>query len=456
MSGEWVPFIEKEEEEDNDYNSLSSNMNHRRTSYSSFKKPHSAMDPPSIIYQGEEERREEGKEGFDTWRLYADQLREEDRQEILNKINPSGKEKIKDPKKEKEEEESSVLEVSGTTKTNALQWLEDKLSRIQLDEDNMDLISVSETERNPYKRKFKTLIKGLTEERNVQIQKQAITQRSNLYISLHAAEREVERKRKLRNKENDEQKTVGVASFWRLQKEQALSHRGSLAMSSNQIPLGELRFKSVCEWAFVKIPAMNVDQLGKPVELDLVQKMFINAFLSSCAPLIYGIDWMRCQRKYYEEHHLTEVNYHSIVVSPRRFGKTWSVAIFVLALLWCVPGITIAVFSTNQRTSEAICGYVRKFLFALPDGEARLGRKSKKEIAILPADTVGKKLTLWERQNHPNSSVMLALPATGDGEFFFFLSHFSLPFPFFLQTFVFKRNRNIYNHRRSRVITSSE
>jgi hypothetical protein len=57
-----------------------------------------------------------------------------------------------------------------------------------------------------------------------------------------------------------------------------------------------------------------------------------------------------------------------LVVTSRGMGKTWSVAMFVAALLMCVPCIDVAVFAQGQKNSDAVITLVLKFLKAHPRG----------------------------------------------------------------------------------------
>ena len=66
-----------------------------------------------------------------------------------------------------------------------------------------------------------------------------------------------------------------------------------------------------------------------------------------------------------------------LVCTPRRFGKTWSVAMFVAALLYCVPNMWISVFSTGQRASSSLLDLAHKFVCSLKDGSKRVKKKNQ-------------------------------------------------------------------------------
>jgi hypothetical protein len=176
---------------------------------------------------------------------------------------------------------------------------------------------------------------------------------------------------------------------------------------------GELRFMKVVRTA-PWIAQMN------GINLDPVQHKFIEAFTFACAPRIYGKDWEANKIRFYEKYKLDRIHYQVLCMSPRRFGKTWSIAMFCLTMIWCVPGIIINVFSTNQRTSTSICRYIRKWLFALPEGKARLANEAKQEVWVIPSDATLSHRTQREKSNHPNKAGIIALPSSVVGTCFCF------------------------------------
>jgi hypothetical protein len=183
---------------------------------------------------------------------------------------------------------------------------------------------------------------------------------------------------------------------------------------SQETTLGELRFEEVKRMAFEVIPGHLRDQHGEPVSLDPIQMMFINAFISACAPLIFGRDWIRCKTAYLKAHDIQEVIYQALAMSPRRFGKTWSVAIFVVAMLWCIPGIEIAIFSTNLRAAKAMIGWIRKFMMHLPGGADRLANDAQIELHVVPKGA--ENLPQNKKRSHPGNSKVIAYPGKGEGD----------------------------------------
>lgn len=68
--------------------------------------------------------------------------------------------------------------------------------------------------------------------------------------------------------------------------------------------------------------------------------------------------------------------------TPRRFGKTTSVAMFCAALLYCVPDMWISCFSTGQRASSSLLDLVAKFVCTREDGEGRILKKNQEQLFL--------------------------------------------------------------------------
>jgi hypothetical protein len=61
-----------------------------------------------------------------------------------------------------------------------------------------------------------------------------------------------------------------------------------------------------------------------------------------------------------------------MAITPRRFGKTTAVAMFVAALALAVPGITVAIFSTGRRASNLLLQQVKSLLMCIPGAAAKI------------------------------------------------------------------------------------
>lgn len=92
------------------------------------------------------------------------------------------------------------------------------------------------------------------------------------------------------------------------------------------------------------------------------QELFHNKFIQACLPQIYGAEWPECCERVLEEFGIKRINYEVLIQTPRRLGKTISVAMFVCCMLLCCPEIRICVFSTGKRASSAIMLEVIKII----------------------------------------------------------------------------------------------
>jgi hypothetical protein len=81
-----------------------------------------------------------------------------------------------------------------------------------------------------------------------------------------------------------------------------------------------------------------------------------------------------------------QVTYEVLVCTPRRFGKTTSVAMFCAALLYCVPDMWISCFSTGQRASSSLLDLVAKFVCTREDGEGRILKKNQEQLFLKGSD----------------------------------------------------------------------
>ena len=120
------------------------------------------------------------------------------------------------------------------------------------------------------------------------------------------------------------------------------------------------------------------------------QCLFHQKFTNSCLPHIYKQDWNTQGVRVLKELGLPKVNYETLVITPRRWGKTWSVATYVLALLLAVPGIRICIFSTGRRASGSLLQIVIDFLMKQKGGANHVVKSSQEELWLNPNATSGK------------------------------------------------------------------
>lgn len=146
------------------------------------------------------------------------------------------------------------------------------------------------------------------------------------------------------------------------------------------------------------------------------QVLFHHSYVMACLPLIYGSDWPRNSVRVMKSYRLQQLEQLVLVLTPRRIGKTVSVAMFVGSLLLCIPGLTIAVFSTCQRASTAIMKLVLKIMSGIPDTARRILANNKETLQIgetaLPAGVGPNSAMAKKMANTPGVSVLNCFPAS--------------------------------------------
>ena len=118
------------------------------------------------------------------------------------------------------------------------------------------------------------------------------------------------------------------------------------------------------------------------------QVMFHDNFLIACLPHIYGKDWDANGARVMAEMDLKRIDYEVLVQTPRRFGKTIAVAMFVAVVALVCKGIKLSIFSTGSRASKSMVDWVLKFAAYLPKGLERIIKQSKEEL-MFSAEPLG-------------------------------------------------------------------
>lgn len=86
------------------------------------------------------------------------------------------------------------------------------------------------------------------------------------------------------------------------------------------------------------------------------------ACLQAMLPYIYGEEWDLNQGRILKKYNLKEVKQEVLIIMSRRQGKSFSVGMFVAALLLNCPKIRIAVWATAFRLSRALMEIIKNML----------------------------------------------------------------------------------------------
>ena len=107
-----------------------------------------------------------------------------------------------------------------------------------------------------------------------------------------------------------------------------------------------------------------LDSFG--IERSEMQKSFHEDMIGACAKLIFGPDLLAELDDLLLELGVDELIQQFMAITPRRMGKTYSVAMFVVALLFGIEGIEQAIFSTGRRASQKLIELIFRFLCKIP------------------------------------------------------------------------------------------
>jgi hypothetical protein len=114
------------------------------------------------------------------------------------------------------------------------------------------------------------------------------------------------------------------------------------------------------------------DNIGSPVIRSFHQRVFHRHMTIATLPLIFRGEWQTQSEAIKQRLKISEKVLQQVVIStPRRYGKSFAVAMFVAACLYAIPGFSIVVFSVAQRQSDMLMNHIRSFFDTLPGAKER-------------------------------------------------------------------------------------
>lgn len=106
-----------------------------------------------------------------------------------------------------------------------------------------------------------------------------------------------------------------------------------------------------------------------------LQVQMHRVFLKCCANVIFGGDVVaNYQLEIMEKWKWPDLKQEQIITAPRRFGKSWAVAMFACALALSKPNVEISIFSTGSRAAGADGGLM-SIIKRLIKGHFGIGRE---------------------------------------------------------------------------------
>lgn len=112
------------------------------------------------------------------------------------------------------------------------------------------------------------------------------------------------------------------------------------------------------------------------------QVEFHRAFIGSILKQIYGNDIYANLAKLLKQFDLDELRPDVAAITPRRFGKTTSVAMFAACVLFTQPDFSIDIYSTSRRASNKLLTLIYKFLCLLGDFSSMKHTRNHETLAI--------------------------------------------------------------------------
>lgn len=109
---------------------------------------------------------------------------------------------------------------------------------------------------------------------------------------------------------------------------------------------------------------------------------FHKAFISAILKKIYGQEIHANLVRLLKEYAIDELRPDVVICTPRRYGKTTSVAMFVAAVLWAIPGFKIDIYSTGRRASMKLLALIYKFVTLLSGTDTVVDTYNKETLGI--------------------------------------------------------------------------
>ena len=82
------------------------------------------------------------------------------------------------------------------------------------------------------------------------------------------------------------------------------------------------------------------------------------------------------------QHNITSCRQQFMSITPRRFGKTTAVAMFVAAFALAIPGTTTAIFSTGRRASNLLLQQIKNMMTAIPGAADKIVASNVETITL--------------------------------------------------------------------------
>lgn len=141
---------------------------------------------------------------------------------------------------------------------------------------------------------------------------------------------------------------------------------GSLKNKSGDEKLKDLKF-----W---------LDNLG--LKRHIHQIRFHEHMIKASLSKIYEVEWETQYESIMKKFSIQKMKRELLFSCPRRFGKTFSVALYCAAYMLSVPNCQVAVFSTGKRTAKKLMMLILSFLSRFPGFEDHIKTKNQEDLIL--------------------------------------------------------------------------
>lgn len=113
------------------------------------------------------------------------------------------------------------------------------------------------------------------------------------------------------------------------------------------------------------------------------QRRFHESFLNACVRFLFSQDSSPPDyRDILDRNNWEDIRQQCLCMTPRRFGKTVAVGMFVGAIALVVPGSEQAIFSTGRRASNKLLELVSQLVSQVPGGSERIVKSNQETVWV--------------------------------------------------------------------------
>tara|TARA_B100000900_G_scaffold302464_1_gene261023 strand:- start:318 stop:1076 length:759 start_codon:yes stop_codon:yes gene_type:complete len=167
--------------------------------------------------------------------------------------------------------------------------------------------------------------------------------------------------------------------------------RGTLSLRAPQSLLASQRARASTSTLHgdKRIAAIEKTLTQMGLERSRVQKLFHKRFIQACATHLFSDDVVS-MREVMKRYKWPDTKQSTLILTPRRFGKTTSIAMFCGAYILSVPRCEVCIFSTGKRASTKLLELISTLVKRVPNGAERICKANQEELWVrgdTPDDT---------------------------------------------------------------------